>query len=147
MPGSLNKISGQRIQNAFEGFVEDELLTGAAMRGVDLRVDFAKKRNFLAQNGEIKNVGLERVVNVSCVVSNFIDPVDELRLKGRTQIQKVFCKLRKIRRGIIARMLDDAFTNFKGEIQTRKIEITLLELFHDAQCMQIVIETSALRAH
>ena len=44
-------------------------------------------------------------------------------------------------------MLDDAFANFKCKIQPRKIEVPLLELFDDAQRMQIVIETAALFAH
>ena len=44
-------------------------------------------------------------------------------------------------------MLDDALANFKGEIQTPKIEVPLLELFDDPQRMQIVIETAALFAH
>src|SRR5438046_2033834 len=63
------------------------------------------------------------------------------------QIQKILRKRRKFRRGIIARMLDDAFANFKCKIQPRKIEVPLLELFDDTQRMQIVIETAALFAH
>ncbi len=144
---SLNEISGQRIQNALEGFVEDEFFTGAAMRGIDLRVDFAKKRNFLAQNGEIQKLGFESIVDIGRVVGDFIDPVDELRFEGRAQIEEVFGKLGKFRGGIITRMLDDAFANFKGEIQAGKIKVALLELFDDTKRVQIVIETAALRAH
>src|SRR6266481_1176391 len=107
LPGKFNEISRQCIQNALEGFVEDELLASAVMRGIDLRVDFAKERNFLTQDSEIKKSGFERVVNISGVVSNLIDPVDKLRFEGRTQIQEILRKLRKFRRGIIARMLDD----------------------------------------
>ena len=110
-------------------------------------VDFTKKRNFLAQNGEIQKPGFERVVRIGSVVSNFIDPVDELRFEGRTQIEKVLRKLRKVRRGIIARMLDDTFANFKCKIQAWEIEVALLEPFNDAQRVQIVIETAAMRAH
>ncbi len=44
-------------------------------------------------------------------------------------------------------MLDDAFANFKREIQAGKIEIALLELFDDAERVQIVIETAAVRTH
>src|SRR2546430_10774795 len=104
---------------------------------------FTKKRNFLAQNGKVEELGFEGIVNIRGVVSNFVDPVDELRFQGRAQIEKVFGKLRKLRGGIIARMLDDAFANFKRKIQPGKIEIALLELFHDAERVQIVIETPA----
>src|SRR5260370_27992029 len=144
---SFNKIGGQCIENPFEGFIEYEFFTRSGMSGIDLRVDFVKKRNFLAQDGEIEQLGFEGIVDIRGVVSNFIDPVDELRFEGRTQIQKVFHKLRKFRGGVIARVLDDAFTNFKREIQAGKIEVTLLELFDDAQGVQIVIETAAARAH
>src|SRR3954468_14359826 len=44
-------------------------------------------------------------------------------------------------------MLDDSFTNLKGEIQAGKIGIALLKYFHNAQRVQIVIETFTERAH
>ena len=44
-------------------------------------------------------------------------------------------------------MLDDAFANLKGKIQPGKIEIALLELFHDAERVQIVIEMAAAGEH
>ncbi len=42
--------------------------------------------------------------------------------------QQIFGELGKFRRGIIARMFDDAFADFEGEIQAVEIEIALLEL-------------------
>src|SRR6266436_4062086 len=115
--GSLNEISSQRIENPLEGFVEDEFFACAGMRGIDLCVGFVEKRNFPAQDGEIEKFGFEGVVNIRGVVSNFVDAVDELRFEGRAQVQQVFGQLRKFRRGIIARMLDNAFANFKRKIQ------------------------------
>ena len=44
-------------------------------------------------------------------------------------------------------MLDDTFANFKCKIQAWEIEVALLEPFNDAQRVQIVIETAAMRAH
>ena len=44
-------------------------------------------------------------------------------------------------------MLDDALADLKGEVQAGEIEIALLELFDDAQGMQIVIELAAVCAH
>src|SRR5260370_14271118 len=131
--GRLNEISCQSIKNAFEGFVEYEFFACTGMRGNDLRIDFAEKSNFLAQDSKIEKLGFERIIDVRGVVGNFLDPVDELRFDRRPQIQQVFGELRKFRRGVIARMLDDAFANFKRQIQAGKIEITLLELFDDTQ--------------
>src|SRR6266478_6470216 len=117
------------------------------MRGVHLAVDLAKERYLLAQRLHIEKLGFESVVEIGSVVSNLVHPVDELRFEGRAQIEKVFGKLRKLRGGIVARMLDDAFANFKSEIQAGKIEIALFELLDDAQRVQIVIEMAAVRLH
>src|SRR5260370_4523005 len=99
------------------------------------------------QNGKMEKVGLEGIVDIRGVVSNFVDAVDELRFEGRAQIEKVFGELRKLHSGIVAGMLDDAFANFKRKIQPGKIKIALLELFDDAERVQIVIETATVRAH
>src|SRR6267143_375676 len=117
------------------------------MHGVHLAVDLAKKRYFLAQRLHIKKLGFESIVEIGGVIGNFIDPIDELRLEGQAQIEEVFGKPRKFRGGIVARMFDDAFANFKAEIQAGKIEIALFELLDDAQRVQIVIEMAAVRAH
>ena len=44
-------------------------------------------------------------------------------------------------------MFDDSFAHFEGEIQPGKSEIALLELFHDSQRVQIVVEALAMLAH
>ncbi len=112
-----------------------------------MSVELPKKQNFLTESGEIEKLGFEGIVKICGVVCNFIDPVDELRFEGRAQIEKVFGQLRNFRGGIIVRMLDDPFTNFKREIQAGKIEVALFELFDDTERVQIVIETTAVRAH
>src|SRR5713226_3847488 len=118
-----DQIGSQLIEDALQCFVEFELLPGSRMGGVNLCISFAKERNFFAKNNQI----------------------DELGLKRRAHIQKVFGKLRKFGGGIIARMLDDAFANFKREIQAGKIKVALLELFDDTERAESVIETDAPR--
>src|SRR5258708_37476116 len=44
-------------------------------------------------------------------------------------------------------MLDDAFPPLKRKIEAGKIQIALLNLFHNPQRVQVVIERSAVRAH
>ncbi len=44
-------------------------------------------------------------------------------------------------------MLDDAFADFEGEVQSAEGGVALLEIFHDAQGVQIVIEVEAVFAH
>src|SRR5258708_29847040 len=95
------------------------------MRAVNLRVNLPERRDFLTESGEIKKLGFEGIVKVRGVVSNFIDPIDKLGFEGRAQIEQVLGQLRKFRGGIVARMLDDAFANFKREIQAGKIEVAM----------------------
>ncbi len=44
-------------------------------------------------------------------------------------------------------MLDDALAHLKCKIQAREIQIALLEFFHDAQRVQVVIERPAVGTH
>ena len=48
--------------------------------------------------------------------------------------------------GVISRVLDDAFADRQGQIQPAKLQMPVLEVLHDAQRMQIVIETQAVLA-
>ena len=92
-------------------------------------------------------MGFETVIEVRGVVGDFVHKINELRFQRRALVQQIFGELRKLRSGIIARMFDDAFANFEGEIQSRKIEIALLELFDDVERVKIVIEALAVLAH
>src|SRR5579863_556858 len=44
-------------------------------------------------------------------------------------------------------MLDDSLANFEGQIQAGKVQVALLELLDDAQCVQIMVKAASLRAH
>ena len=44
-------------------------------------------------------------------------------------------------------MLDDAFANFEGQIQPAESGVAQLEVLHDAQGVQVVVEEKAVRAH
>ncbi len=117
------------------------------MRGIYLRIEFAKERHFAAKDRKIEKLGFEGIVEVCGVVCNFIDPVNQLSFERWALIKKIFRKLGKLRRGVIPRMLDDAFANFKRKIQSGKIEVAMLELLDDAERMQVVIEEAAMRVH
>src|SRR5437899_8704208 len=143
----VDQIRSEVIKDTLQCFIEFEFFPGGRMGGVNLGVDFAKQRNFPAKHTNVEELGFESVIEVGGVVCHFIDAIDELSLERRTQIKKIFGKLRKFRGGIIARMLDDTFANFKCKIQTGKIKIALLELFDDAEGVQIVIEVTAAHAH
>jgi hypothetical protein len=44
-------------------------------------------------------------------------------------------------------MLDDAFADFECQIQPVKTDVAMLEVLHDTQGMQVVIEAAAVGAH
>src|SRR5882672_3772147 len=50
-------------------------------------------------------------------------------------------------RAVIVRVLDDSFADFESQIQAAEGGIALLEIFHDAQSMKIVIEEQTVLAH
>src|SRR5580704_4722101 len=50
-------------------------------------------------------------------------------------------------RVIIARVLDDALAHFESQVEPAKSRITLLEILHDAQRVQVMVEEKAMSAH
>src|SRR2546429_7656930 len=91
---------------------------------------------FQAEDG-IRDVAVTGVQTCALPIY-LVDPVDELRLERRAQVEEILLKLRKFSFGIIARMFDDAFAHFKREIETGKIQVALLEVLDNAKRVQIV---------
>ena len=96
-----------------------------------------------AQRGEIEKSRLEAIVEIGCVIRNLIDEIDQLGFERRALVQEIFREIGKFSFRIVARVFDDAFANFKGEIQAGEIEIIVLELLDDPQGMEIVVEAAA----
>jgi len=112
----FDQVGSQRIEDVSQDLVEFYSFASAGMRGIHLRIEFAKERHFAAQDGKIEKLGFEGIVEIGGVVSNFIDPVNQLSFERRALIEEIFSELGEFSCGIIARMFDDAFTNFKRKI-------------------------------
>jgi hypothetical protein len=110
-------------------------------------VDLPKKDDFLTQRIEIEQICFEGIIEVGGVVSDFVDPVDELGFQGRTEVEEILLELRKIRGAIVPRMLDNSFAHLKGKVQARKSKVAVFKLFDDSQGVKIVIKTAAMSAH
>ena len=52
-----------------------------------------------------------------------------------------------LRRVVVARVFDDAFAHFEGQVQAAKGGVALFEIFHDAQGVQVVVEEESVGAH
>src|ERR1022692_526376 len=50
-------------------------------------------------------------------------------------------------RAVIARVLDDALAHFEGQVQATEGGVALLEVFHDAKSVQVMVEEKAVGAH
>ena len=90
---------------------------------------------------------LHAVIHIGREVGDLIGQIDELRLQRRLLIKEVGAELRVFGRGIIPRVLDDPFAHAEGQIQAAKGGITNLEIFDDAQRVQVVIEAQAKFPH
>src|SRR5271163_180594 len=92
-------------------------------------------------------MGLESVVEVRCVVRNLVHEVNQLRFERRPLVEQILSQLREFPGGVIARMLYDPFANLKGQVQSGEIKISLLELLHNAQGVQIMVKPPAMFPH
>jgi len=142
-----DEIGGQMVENVAQGFVELEASASRGESAFGIFVEAIEKRHFAAQGVDVEKAGLECVVEVRGVVGDFVDPIDELRFERRTEVELIFGELRKFGGRIIAGMLDDAFANLEGEIQTFESGIAVLELFDDTQGLGVVIEMTTAGGH
>src|SRR5689334_14856027 len=109
------------------------------MLSLDTVIELGKERNAGANLLQCKYSGFKAVIKVSGRIGDLVGKVDQLRLQWRTLIQEIFGELRKDFHVVITGMLDDSLAHFKGQIQARKVSISLLKLLHNMQGMQIVI--------
>ncbi len=94
-----------------------------------------------------KQVRFVAVVEVGGVVGDLVGEVDELRFQRWAIVEKIFGKLRMIFWGVVVRVLDDALTNFEGQVESAERSVALLEIFHDAESVEVVIEEESVLTH
>ena len=101
----------------------------------------------LAEISGLKHACLNAIFHVRREVGDLIGHVDQLRFQRRPPVKEIRAQLRMLGRGIIARVLDDAFAHAAREIQAAKSGITNLEVLDDAQRVEVVVEAQAEPAH
>ena len=70
-----------------------------------------------------------------------------MRLQRRPTVEGILGQLGALLRVVVARVLDNSFPDLEGEIQSREIGVALLEGFHDAQRVQVVVEALPIFLH
>ncbi len=104
-------------------------------------------RNGIRYLGGGQHVSRECVVQIGCVVGCLIGEIDELCFQRRPQARKVRVEFGILPRTEVSRMLDYALAHFESEIQAGKPRVALLELFDDAEGVEVVIELLAEARH
>src|SRR5579859_8169247 len=87
------------------------------------------------------------VIEIGSVVGDFVGKVDELGLKRRSLVERVFGECGMIFRGVVAGMLDDSLPDFEGEVEAGKGGVALLEVFDNAESVEVVVEGEAVILH
>ena len=109
----VDEISREAIEDVFQRFIEFQLPRSARMAMLDLGISRIEYGNFRAQLLEIEEARLETIVEIGGVVGDFVDEIDQLGFKRRALVQQILGELGILRRGIVVRMLDDAFADLK----------------------------------
>src|SRR5208282_601990 len=78
---------------------------------------------------------------------NLVGQVDELRFERRALIEHVLGEFGMVLNVVIVRMLDDAFSDFEGQIQSAERCVAEFEIFNNAERVQVVIERKTVLAH
>ena len=142
-----NQIRDQKIDDLTERLVEFQFCTRLRVLRLNLFVELAEELVLDTERVEVKQIGFERVVEVSGVVGDFVDPVDELCFERGAEVEFILGEIGNFRFRIVVRMFDDAFADFKCEIQALEGKVAVLEMFNDAKGVEIVIESAAVFLH
>ena len=141
----VHQIGDERIEDTPEGFTDAEPGACAGIGADDEVVEAAEEGNAVADLIEGENAGVETIVEIGGEVSDFVGQVDELSFKRGPQIEKIFGQLGVRGRGVVARVLDDAFADGEGEVETAKGGVALFKPGDDAEGVQVVIEAETVR--
>jgi hypothetical protein len=139
-----HQVGHKRVQHAANGFADGEARPGVRMLCDRYVVAASEERDGLPHLFEMKNSGVEAVIEIGGEVGDFIGKVDELRLDGRKLVEEVCGELRMLGGCVVARVLDDAFADTQREVQAAKRGVAFFEPGDDAQRVQVVIEAEAV---
>ncbi len=145
--GVLDQVGDEVVQHALERLVEFELVADAAEFPLNLAEVAVEDCDPAANVFEFEQVRFVAIVKVGGVVGDLVGMVDELGFERRPLIEQIFGQLGILGGRVVVRVLDDAFANLEGEVQSGMRGITLLKVFDDAQCVKIVVEALAVLAH
>ncbi len=137
---SRNQVVGQHVLHQLQRLVEQELRFDAAVLPLHLRIAVGQNVHVPADVVDLQQPRLHPVIQVCGQIGDLVRQVDNLRLQRRPQPQQVPGKLRELLGAIVARVLDDSFAHAQRQVQPAMRRVALLEVLHDAQRVQVVVE-------
>jgi hypothetical protein len=146
MPHLFDQIGDEAVKHAVERFIHYLLGGREGELSRDVVVEAAEERDMAANIRDVQDAGVEAIIKICCKVGNLVGEVDQLRLEGRAKIEEVFGELGMGSARVIAGVLDDAFADAEGEIESAPCRIALFKPGDDPQGVQVVVETEAVPA-
>ena len=113
---------------------------------LDLAVAAAEDVDVVADVADLEQAGLDSVVEVRREVGDLVGEIDDLGLERRALVEKIGSQFGMLRRGVVARVLDDALADAEGEIEAAMGGVALLEVLDDAEGVEVVVEAAAVAA-
>src|ERR1700722_14504408 len=87
------------------------------------------------------------IVEISRAVGDLVGHIDKLRFQRWTKLEQILSQFWMLIDRIIVRVFDDALANFERQVESAKGRIAQLEVFHDAQGVQVVVEKISMLTH
>ena len=141
------RSSTKRLRTRFRASLNFSFVGRVGIDLLDLAVEAFEDRDAVADLFEREEVSFESVIEVGGVVGDFVGQVDELGFERRALVEKIFGEFGILFRVVVVGVLDDAFADFEGQVQAAEGGVALLEIFDDAEGVEVVVEEEAVLAH
>ncbi len=142
-----DEVGHQAVEDALESFVELEFIRRSGVETANVAVEAVEDLDPGGNLVDGEEVGLAAVVEVGSVVGDFVGQINELRLERGALVEQILGEFGMLVGIVIARVLDDALAHFEGQIEAAKRGVAQLEVFDDAQGVQVVVEEKTVLAH
>ena len=141
-----DEVDHQVVDHAADDLVHQAALVELRVMR-DHRLVLASEHAYLAQSREVEQLCTDSVVHVVVVVGDLIGKVGDLCLEARlSALDEPLTQLPELARVAQRAVLEDPFAALESEVKSTKGRVALLELIHDPQRLQVVLE-AAVVAH
>jgi hypothetical protein len=129
-----------------QSLIEEELLFDAYVLLLYHAIAAGEDVDMLADVIDVEQSGLYTVVEVGGEVGDLVGEIDQLGFERGTLVEQIGRELWMLLGAVITRVLNDALADPKGEIEATMGGVTLLEVFNDAEGVDVVIEGATVTA-